>query len=56
MFMDSKVSRRSYFRPTVEPGANAARPRPAAHKVKPDKVEAYKKAALVLCCVSHRCE
>jgi len=56
MFTDSRVSRwSSLFRPIVEPGANAAR-RPTAHKVKPDQVEAYKKAALVSRCVDHRRE
>jgi len=51
---DLKVSRwSSAFRPNYGPGANTAR-RPTAHKVKPDQVEAYKEAALVPCCMSHR--
>lgn len=57
MFMDSRVSRwSSVSRLTVEPGTNTACHRPIAHKVKPDQVEAYKEAALVPRCVSHRCE
>ena len=56
MFMDSRVSRRSSpLRPTVESGTDIVR-RPTAHKVKPDQVEAYKEAALVIHCFSHRCE
>ena len=55
MFTDSRVSRRSGFRAAVTPGTNAARRCPIAHKVKPDQVEAYKKAALVQGSVTHLC-
>ena len=36
------------FRSKVVAGANAAHRYPTAHKVKPDQVDGYKKAALVL--------
>ena len=55
-FTDSRVSRWSgLLRPTVESGTDVAH-RPTAHKVKPDQVEAYKKAASVIHCFSRHCE
>ena len=53
--MDLRVSRWKGFRPTVNPETNAARRCPTAHKVKPDQVDAYKKAASVACCVTRSC-
>ena len=56
MFTVSRVSRWSSLRSTVEPGTDTACHRLIGHKVKPDQVEAYRKAALVPRCVGRRCE
>jgi hypothetical protein len=55
MSTDLRVSRQSSFRLNVTPGNNAVRHCPIAHRVKPDQVEAYKKAALVPRSATYSC-